>query len=417
MPMDPFRNPMLQRPERELPAPCRDVLAGATVLVVDDHASNVALLELLLRGAGVGAVHSLMDAREVVSRCLELEPDLVMLDLHMPHMDGCEVLMALQAEIPTDTFLPVLVLTADDSPAARKEALDAGAKDFVTKPFDHVEALLRVRNLLETGALYRAVKIHNAELQAELDERGEQERRIEAARHARRTRVEAALRDRALSMAFQPILDLRDGALMGVEALARFDREPRRPPNEWFEEAAGVGLGVELELEAVAAALRELDELPVEAFLSVNVSAAAAARPELDGILAQVPGRRIILELTEHARIEDYEPLLAAMDRHRLQEVRIAVDDAGAGHAGLRHILRLRPDIIKLDSELARDIDADPARRALAGSLVTFANEIGAVVVAEGIETEAQLDTLRLLAVPWGQGYHLGRPGPIPESG
>lgn len=399
------------------PAPFGDVLADATVLVVDDHASNIALLELLLRGAGVRTVESLTDAREVVSRCLELQPDLVLLDLHMPHMDGCEVLAALQAAIPSDTYLPVLVLTADDSAAARKEALDAGAKDFVIKPFDHVETLLRVRNLLETGALYRAVKSHNARLQAELDERGAQERRTEAARHARRTRVEAVLRDRALSMAFQPILDLRDGALLGVEALARFDCEPYRPPNEWFEEAAAVGLGVELELEAVAAALRQMDQLPVEAFMSVNVSAAAAVRPELEAILAQVPGRRLILELTEHSRVEDYEPLLAAMDGHRLQGVRIAVDDAGAGHAGLRHILRLRPDIIKLDNELARDIDADPVRRALAGSLVTFADEIGAVVVAEGIETEAELATLRSLAVPWGQGYHLGRPGPLPEPG
>jgi EAL domain-containing protein (putative c-di-GMP-specific phosphodiesterase class I) len=394
--------------------PCaRDALADATLLVVDDHESNVALLQLLLRDAGVSTVHGLTDAREAVSRCLELRPDLVLLDLHMPHMDGCAVLAALQAALPADTFLPVLVLTADSSAAARKDALDAGAKDFLTKPFDHVETVLRVRNLLETGALYRSVQGHNARLQAELDEAREEEQRRSAERLTRRERIERVLRDGTLSMVFQPIVDLQDGRLVGVEALARFDCEPRRPPNEWFAEAADVGLGVELELTAVEAAVRQLDHVPADAFMSVNVSAAAAMRGELRGLLAGTPGSRLVLELTEHTRIEDYEPLLAAIDRHRLQGVRIAVDDTGAGHAGLRHILRLRPDIIKLDLDLTRDIHADPARRVLACSLKMFAHEIGAVVVAEGVENRDELVTLQALGVPWGQGYHLGRPSPL----
>jgi EAL domain-containing protein (putative c-di-GMP-specific phosphodiesterase class I)/AmiR/NasT family two-component response regulator len=400
---------------RPRPAPV-DALAEATVLVVDDHESNVALLEVVLRDAGVADVRCLTDARDVVSCCLELRPDLVLLDLHMPHMDGCAVLTALQAALPADTFLPVLVLTADSSAAARKAALDAGAKDFLTKPFDHVETILRVRNLLEMGALYRSVQGHNARLQAELEERSEEERRLSAERLRRRERIELVLRDEKFSMVFQPVLDLQDGGLVGVEALARFDGEPRRPPNEWFADAADVGLGLELELAAVEAAVRHLDQVPAHAFMSVNVSAAAAKHEDLRRVLASVPGSRLVLELTEHARIEDYEPLLAAMDAHRLQGMRIAVDDTGAGYAGLRHILRLRPDLIKLDLDLTRDIHADPARRALAGSLRTFADELGAVVVAEGIELREELVTLRSLGVPWGQGYHLGRPAALPAT-
>ena len=394
-----------------------DVLADSTVLVVDDDASNVALLELVLRDAGVTAVYGLTDARAVVSRCLELRPDLLLLDLHMPHMDGCAVLAALQAALPVDTFLPVLVLTADSSAAARKDALDAGAKDFLTKPFDHVETVLRVRNLLETGALYRSVQGHSARLQAQLDERNEQEQRLSSERLLRRERIERVLRDGTLSMVFQPILDLRDGRLVGAEALARFDCEPRRPPNEWFAEAADVGLGPELELAAVDAAVRHLDRVPAHAFMSVNVSAAAAMRPELREVLAGVSGSRLVLELTEHTRIEDYEPLLSALYLHRRRGVRIAVDDTGAGYSGLQHILRLRPDMIKLDLDLTRGIHTDPARRALAGSLKTFAEEIGAVVVAEGIEVRAELVTLQALGVPWGQGYHLGRPTALPAAG
>jgi EAL domain-containing protein (putative c-di-GMP-specific phosphodiesterase class I)/AmiR/NasT family two-component response regulator len=391
-------------------------MAEATVLVVDDHESNVALLQLLLHNAGVSAVHGLTDAREVVARCLELRPDLLLLDLHMPHMDGCAVLAALQAALPADTFLPVLVLTADRSAAARKAALDAGAKDFLTKPFDHVETVLRVRNLLETGALYHSVQEHNARLQAELEERSKEERRVSSECLVRRERIERVLREGSFSMVFQPIVDLHDGRLVGVEALARFACEPHRPPNEWFAEAADVGLGSELELAAVDAAVHHLDRVPGQAFMSVNVSAAAAMRPELRGVLAGVDGSRLVLELTEHSRIEDYEPLLSALYLHRRHGVRIAVDDTGAGYAGLQHILRLRPDMIKLDLDLTRDIHADPARRALAGSLKTFAGEIGAVVVAEGIEVRSDLVTLQALGVPWGQGFHLGRPTALPAA-
>jgi EAL domain-containing protein (putative c-di-GMP-specific phosphodiesterase class I) len=96
--------------------------------------------------------------------------------------------------------------------------------------------------------------------------------------------------------------------------------------------------------------------------------------------------------------------------------VRIAVDDAGAGYAGLQHILSLRPDVIKLDLQLTRNVDSDPARRALSACLVKFADEIGAEVVAEGIETPAELDTLRTLGIRWGQGFYLGRPAPLAEA-
>lgn len=392
------------------------VLADATVLVVDDDPSNIALLERVLRDAGVATLHGLSDAREVVARCLELRPDIVLLDLHMPYLDGYEVLAALEAALPADTFLPVLVLTADASTVARKAALDAGAKDFLTKPFDHIETVLRVCNLLETGALYRSVQAHNAELEAELEASRDAERRRASERVSRRERIERILGDGALSMVFQPILELREGRLVGVEALARFDCEPRRPPNEWFADAAEVGLGAELELAAIDAAVRHLDHVPAHAFMSVNVSAAAAMEAGLRGVLAGVDGSRLVLELTEHARIDNYDPLLSALYLHRRHGVRIAVDDTGAGYAGMRHILRLRPDIIKLDLDLTRDIHTDPARRALAGSLKAFADEIGAVVVAEGIEVHRELVTLQNLGVPWGQGFYLGRPAALAEA-
>jgi EAL domain-containing protein (putative c-di-GMP-specific phosphodiesterase class I) len=391
-----------------------DALSEATVLIVDDHAPNVTLLEMLLRSAGVTRVHGFTDPHEAVSRCLELHPDLLLLDLHMPHVDGFAVMQAVRAALEPEAFLPVVVLTADVTPQAKKRALAAGANDFLTKPFDRTEVLLRVRNLLETRALYTEVQRHNARLQAEIDEQTEQTRRLEAERRTRRRQVEEALRHQALHMVFQPIAELATGRVVGVEALARFECEPRRPPNEWFADAAEVGLGVELELAAVNAALAAMDRLPGDTYLAVNASPVAMTTPALPKALAGLPGRRVVVELTEHSRVEDYEPLLGALHALRQGGVRIAVDDAGAGYAGLQHILRLHPDIIKLDTDLTRGIDNDPVRRALAASLLTFADEIGAVIVAEGIETPEELDTLRSLGIPWGQGYHLARPGALP---
>jgi EAL domain-containing protein (putative c-di-GMP-specific phosphodiesterase class I)/CheY-like chemotaxis protein len=389
-------------------------LAEATVLVVDDHESNITLLERVLRGAGITKVHSVMDSRQVVARCLELDPDLVLLDLHMPHMDGYEVLGALRAALPAETFLPVLVLTSDATSDARERALDAGAKDFLTKPFDRVETVQRVRNLLETRELYRVMQRHNQVLRVELDQRTEGDRRHASERRARRTRIEQVLRNRALSMVFQPIVDLHRGAVVGVEALARFDAEPRRPPNEWFDEAADVDLGTALELAAVEAGLAQLDALPPAAFMSVNVSPETATSHDLAELLLGSSCERVVVELTEHTRVTDYGRLLAVLNDLRTHGVRIAVDDAGAGYAGLQHLLRLRPDIIKLDTDLTRDINCDPARRALAGALVSFATEIDALIVAEGIETSDELSALHGLGVPWGQGYHLARPGALP---
>jgi EAL domain-containing protein (putative c-di-GMP-specific phosphodiesterase class I) len=212
---------------------------------------------------------------------------------------------------------------------------------------------------------------------------------------------------------YQPIVSLVTGRLLGVEALARFRAEPYRPPNEWFAEAEAVGRGVEMEIRAVELALGQLDALPAGTYMSINTSPAAAVVPRFTALVGRYPGERIVLELTEHTRVQDYEALLAALEVPRSHGVRIAVDDTGAGYAGLQHLLRLQPNVLKLDLALTRSIDADPARRALASALVTFAGEIGAVLVAEGVESVSELRTLSALGIPAAQGYHLARPASL----
>jgi EAL domain-containing protein (putative c-di-GMP-specific phosphodiesterase class I) len=171
---------------------------------------------------------------------------------------------------------------------------------------------------------------------------------------------------------------------------------------------------MELELAAVQAALDQLDRLPSNAFMAINVSPATFVAPELEALIVQYPAERLVLELTEHSRVDDYDTLLTALDGLRRRGLRIAVDDTGAGYAGFQHILRLRPHILKLDTTLTRGIDADPVRRSLATALVNFAHEIGATIIAEGIEISGELVSLQRIGIPWGQGYHLARPGSLP---
>lgn len=385
------------------------------IVIVDDQSANVLLLERLLAGVSVKlAVHSFTDPEEALDHCRTALPSLILLDLHMPQMDGIAFMERLRDLVPRDVLLPVLILTADVTAESKERALAAGARDFVTKPFDRTEVLLRVANLLEIRALHDRLSRHNAQLRAELDVRMAAEREADAERSARLRRINQALAPGGLAMAFQPVADITSGRIVGAEALARFAPEPCRPPDEWFREAESVGLGLDLELAAVAAALSQLDQLPADGFIAVNVSPSTAMTFQLRELLSVAPPSRIVLEVTEHTKVEDYDALIVALEPLRAAGVRIAVDDTGAGYAGFQSLLRLRPDILKLDTTLTRGIDADPIRRALAAALVTFAAEIDAPLIAEGIEVNGELKTLRRIGIPWGQGYHLARPGPLP---
>lgn len=223
-------------------------------------------------------------------------------------------------------------------------------------------------------------------------------------------RVQAVLAGDGMTTAFQPIVEVRSRRAVGYEALARF---ADRTPDVWFEEAEQAGLGVELDLVALRAALRRFPSIPDGVYLALNVTPATVVSgrlaPALDGVMLE----RVVLEITEHAAIHGYDEVAAALRPLRGAGLRLAVDDAGAGYASFRHILRLEPDVIKLDMTLTRGIDHDPARRALAAALIGFARETGSSLVAEGVETDGELRTLESLGVSTAQGYLLGRPAPV----
>jgi EAL domain-containing protein (putative c-di-GMP-specific phosphodiesterase class I) len=216
---------------------------------------------------------------------------------------------------------------------------------------------------------------------------------------------------RGLTGVYQPLVDLERGVVVGYEALIRFARLPGVTPDTWFAAARRHGCEAELEAAALATTLARRPDLPPDTFLSVNVGPTALASDAVADQLDRLGDLRgLVIEMTEQTPIDSYGALAGQLDRYRDRGALVAIDDAGAGYAGLAHILELRPAILKLDRSLVSGIDRNEAKRALVEMLGLFANRIDAWILAEGIETAGELRTLRRLDVPLGQGWALGRP-------
>jgi len=222
-----------------------------------------------------------------------------------------------------------------------------------------------------------------------------------------RAAVAQLLADNALEVVLQPIVALDSSTIVGVEALSRFPSHTDRTTEAWFALATAAGLGVQLEAAALRRAFTVIDDLPDGIYLSVNISPGALMSPLVQQILSTVPLNAVVLEITEHARVADYDALADGLRPWRARGARVAVDDTGSGFASLRHVLRLEPEIVKLDSSLTHHIDSDAVLRALGYTLKAFAGAIGAETIAEGIENERELYALRFLGVPYGQGFFL----------
>lgn len=237
--------------------------------------------------------------------------------------------------------------------------------------------------------------------------------RMRSARHIKR-----AIEGDGMEVCGQPIARLADGQVTAVEALARFPAAPADPgaPADaaaWFARAYALGLGLELERATTRRALDSADSLPEGVRLSINLSPAALLDPGMVRTLCGPYAGRLIIELTEHVEVDDYHQVRRVADAVRDAGVRLAVDDAGAGYSSLLHVVKLVPDLIKLDRCLIQGLDVDPVRRHLCESLAAFGRRIDAEVVAEGIETARELEVVQELGISLGQGYLLGRPRPF----
>jgi EAL domain-containing protein (putative c-di-GMP-specific phosphodiesterase class I) len=231
--------------------------------------------------------------------------------------------------------------------------------------------------------------------------------RLEAARGALQASIEAE----RFHPVFQPIVRLRDRCVVGYEALTRFDDGV--PPDVRFAEAAELGSGLALEAATLQAAVSVGSGLPAATWLSLNASGAFVLSGRLKRILGGVD-RPVVIELTEHVAVDDYASLRSAMESLG-PGVSLAVDDAGAGFSGLRHVVELRPRVVKLDLGIVRGVDGDPARQSLVAGMVHYTRTTNSHLVAEGVETQAEADALARLGVELAQGYLFARPARLED--
>jgi EAL domain-containing protein (putative c-di-GMP-specific phosphodiesterase class I)/DNA-binding NarL/FixJ family response regulator len=382
------------------------------VLIADDEAVlRTALADLVSSDYEFELVGAAKDADEAIALAEEVRPDVVLVDVRMPGGGGMRVAEELRSRLPE---IRVLAHTAVDDRATVVRMLQAGAVGYLVKGTQPSEILSAIRRA--AGGFPSVSPEVMSGMVKDLAEQLQREEVETTERQFRSERVNRAIEGNGVAIVFQPILELDGGRLVGLEALARFEAEGEPWPVErWFAEAADQGLGTALELTCIRRALTALTLLPAEAFLSLNVSHRTAESIDLHEVLEQAGASRIVIEITEHEAVEDYERLRTALQRLRGGGTRVAIDDAGAGFASLRHILLIAPEIIKIDVSLTRSIDSDPRRRALAAALISFGEEMAIEVVAEGIETGEEKAALRALGVRLGQGYYLGRPAPIEE--
>lgn len=398
------------------PSPPRHMTHASTVervrvLIADDNeAVRRAMARLVSSRESLELVGLASDAGEAVRIGARTQPDVALVDVKMPNGGGVRAARELR-ECSPGTKVVALSGSADRDGVL--QMLRSGAVGYLVKGanVDVVQGIMAASR--GEGVISNEVA---GDVIEELSDRLAVQDAQEESHRRRMERIEQLIKNRALSMVFQPILDLHSGAMAGIEALARFSDDAFRTPDLWFKEAWSLGLGVELELAALHMALEAGRARPPSLFLAVNISPDAATSPQFSEFLnAQAGTDDLVVELTEHAVVGDYDLLSRSLDAVRHKGVRIAVDDAGAGYSSLRHILQVKPDLIKLDVSLVAGIEHDRDKFALATGITSFAREVGTKVVAEGIETAAQLECVATLGVDFAQGYHLGRPGVLPR--
>jgi EAL domain-containing protein (putative c-di-GMP-specific phosphodiesterase class I) len=370
------------------------------VLVIDDEPLMQKLLSRLLRSKGYEVLLSGGDSNtpQAIARG---GYDLVITDLHMPQVNGMNVLRMVR-ELNPD--LPVILVTAAPSTETAISAVKLRATAYLTKPIDSTKLADEVQQALALAELSRVRR----EAHSLLASGGAEEN--------------AALNesfDRALSalfMAYQPIVSWANRSAYGYEALVR-SSEPSLPhPGALFGAAEKLKRGRELG-RMIRSKCAQMS-LPDGVNMFVNLHADDLLDEELfDPETAfSKAAQGIVLEITERAQLEGVKDAEGRIARLRALGFRIAVDDIGAGYSGLNSFALLKPDIVKLDMALVRDIDRDPVKRRLAGAVITLCRDLGILVVSEGVETVGECETLREIGSHLLQGYLFGRPAAVPAA-
>ncbi len=389
----------MHAPSPPTPAPARP-----RVLIVEDD-------ELAGRGyartlSGDFEVRLATSGSEALAAIREQAFSAVVSDVDLPELSGIELLKAIRA---TDLDLPFLVVTGHPSLESAQDAVNLGALSYLTKPVDpkklreDVKRACTLRSLLQLQRSAREVRDGGAE---------------PSDRAGLEVHFEAALA--RLWIAFQPIISTQERAVIGYEALVRTDEPALRNPAVFIEHATRLGRLLELGRLIRAQIAREIPSAPSGARIFVNLHPHELEDEELfdpDSPLAR-HAKRVVLEVTERASLETMSDLVSRCRALRGLGYRIAIDDLGAGYAGLSSLPKLEPEVVKIDMSLVRGVDTNRTQQQLIASMARACADLGITVITEGVETPAERDTLVSLGCDLLQGYLFGRPsrGFVPAS-
>lgn len=389
-----------------------DKPAKIRVLIAeDDDLVRDALTAILEADPSFEVVAVTSDAETAIAQVMSAAPDLALLDVRMPGGGGERVAQVIAETRPT---VRIVAVSAHEDEQTIRAMIAAGAHGYVTKDAGPDKMLDTLKRVIAGESVFTPTSSVSV-----MREYARSNQQLEAQRRERKRRelrIQQVCEPDQMKSVFQPIVDLKTGEIEMYEALTRFNPVHGMNPQQWFEEASDLGMCAMIEAAALARTAEAIENFGRDDIVvSVNVSPVTLLDHGMTEYLLAFAPDRTVVELTEHARIIDYDEVKAVAEKLHDGGARLAIDDAGAGFASLRHILDLAPDLIKLDISLVRAIDTDSARHALAAGLTVFAKEIGAQIVAEGIETREEFDTLCELGVDYGQGYYLARPAPLEE--
>lgn len=380
------------------------------VLIADDEAIlRDALIDLITDDKDFEVVGAAPDAAEAISLAARLCPTVAIVDVRMPG-GGPRAARGIRAASPNTR---VLALSASESRETVFTMLSSGASGYIVKGAPASSILDAVR-AVASGQASLSAEVARPVVE-ELRERLLEDQLNAAHTGEIRERIMTALQGDRLSCDYQPIVDLATGVVVGYEAFARFDMEPRRGPRAWLAEARAVGLSAAVDIAALDRAVEGLAHLPSPAFLCLNVNADTVATGGAAVPSVVALSHRLVFDINESDTVGDYTALHRGFAPLRAAGARLAVDDAGIGSASLRHLLSIDPEIIKLDPSITAGMTHSTSVGALARAIAGFAMQTGALILAEGIETEDAARAARQLGATYGQGWMYGRPRPLNE--
>jgi len=371
------------------------------VLVADDDSGVVDVLRALIQSQDdLRFIGSANDTEHAIAMAVREQPDVALVDVRMPGGGGVRAAREIARRCPRTR---VIALTAHEDEATVISMMAAGANAYVPKG-ESTERILR-----EIHRPMHLVAVPGDDLGVWSTERHTTTRAPGDRRREQQRRIRDALDTDAISTLYRSIFDVNSATVVGVAARTRVAKLPMRGGDAWIAEAEAVGLLEEFEIAVLRAAARDAGLLPSAAFLLVHVSPATILAPDYRETVREIGSERIVLELTEHARVDDYTPLNDALAPLRADGTRLAVADVGAGLSSLRHVAMLAPDLVTIDTALTDEVDEDSARHAVVAALSARATQLGARTIAENVTTVSQLEELIGLGVALVEG-------PIPEQ-